>query len=427
MLNHVSRISLTSAALVLGGVPGALALEATEFADRVMEIARHSGVAMSYGSSTLEGDTVTISDFTIAVMGEDDQEIPGAVVFEGVVETPEGGYEATRASIADIEHTDPEDGVTVTLSGVAIENLRLPAEVNPQTMVDIQFTLYERAVAGPFTVTDADGTERFAIDLMEAWVEEPAADGGIGSGYTLEGLRINLAGIEDYHLEGFDDGLEESDEIEGPGADEMIALLGVEQITGSMSGFGIWWPDTGRVDLEDLSFVLDDLGTISMSAVLEGYTRALAEELVEVNLKLAELAESDVEMDEEEWQALNADMEASLADIAIAEASIRYEDNSLFLRVLDAIGAQQGVDGRTMAAGFQFMVPMMLSELDDPELASMVSEAVLAFLNDQQSLEVRIAPDTPLSFGALEELGPETGGDPFALLDRLNLTVTANQ
>src|SRR5690606_34967459 len=187
MLNHVSRTALATAALVLTGTHGAFAQDATAFADRLVEASKLMGISFSYGSATAEGGNVTISDFTFAIPGEEPTEVPGDVVFEGVAETADGGFTAERATIADIEHTSTmdDDGgeeVTVSLVDIVAEGIELPAEVSIANAVDIGFALYDRISAGPLTVSDAEGTELFAIDTFSVWVEEADAEGGVLTG-----------------------------------------------------------------------------------------------------------------------------------------------------------------------------------------------------------------------------------------------------
>src|SRR5690606_28780725 len=130
MLNTVSRTALAAAALLALGTHSASAQDATAFADRLVETSRLMGLAVSYGSATAEGDTITVSDFTFTIPGEDPTEVPGDVIFEGVVETEDGGFTAERATIADIEYTDEEEGISLSLANIAAEGIVLPAEVN---------------------------------------------------------------------------------------------------------------------------------------------------------------------------------------------------------------------------------------------------------------------------------------------------------
>ncbi|WP_417579388.1 hypothetical protein [Pelagibacterium sp.] len=408
-MKKLSRLSLTTAILLAGTSQAALALEANVFADRLVDTSRVMGVAFTYGSATAEGDTVTITDFTIAIPGEDDVEIPGDVVFTGVVETAEGGFTVERAAIADIEYTDEDEGITFNLVDIAAEGLELPAEVNVDSMVDIGFNLYDRIAAGPLSVSDAQGEEMFAIELMEITVDEPAEDGGIRSAYQVTGIHADLTNIDE------------------PDVQEMFEALELTALNASMSGSGTWWPETGEGTIEDASLVIDNIGSIATSVAVEGYTEELYTELMKLNLKMAEIAEADIEIDDDQMMELSEAMMAPMAELKLVNASLRYDDNSLFMKVLDFIGAEQGVDGETFKAGLQFMVPMALAEVENAAFKTMVTNAVNSFIEDPQNFTISVEPDAPIAFSEFEALEDEIEADPFILVERLNVQITANQ
>jgi hypothetical protein len=112
-----------------------------------------------------------------------------------------------------------------------------------------------------------------------------------------------------------------------------------------------------------------------------------------------------------------------LSALELESATIRYSDASLFMRVLDLVAAEQGVDGATLANGLKFMVPMLLTEVQNPEFSAMVTEAVNTFVDDPQNIEIAAEPDSPVGVDAL--MSAEE--DPFILLDLLNVQVRANQ
>ena len=414
MLNHVSRTALAAAALVLTGTHGAFAQDATAFADRLVEASKLMGISFSYGAATAEGGNVTISDFTFAIPGEEPTEVPGDVVFEGVAETADGGFTAERASIADIEHTstmddDGGDEVTVSLVDIVAEGIELPAEVSIANAVDIGFALYDRISAGPLTVSDSKGTELFAIDGLSVWVEEADAEGGVLTGYAIEGIRADLSTVDEADVK------------------PMIEAFGIEQFGASMSGEGTWWPETGRAELSDMSFVLDNLGTVRMAFAVEGYTREIYQEMIKLNVKMAEMAEAGQELDDDQLEGMSEAALEMMADFKLASGSLRYEDNSLFMKVLDFIGAEQGVDGETFKAALAFMVPMALAEVANVEFKTMVNSAVNTFIADPQNFTISVAPEAPIAFSEFEARSDEIENDPFVLVDMLDLKITANE
>src|SRR5690606_33536009 len=138
--------------------------------------------------------------------------------------------------------------------------------------------------------------------------------------------------------------------------------------------------ETGTLEIEDMSFIVDELATLRLAMTLEGYTTELYEEMMKLNLKLAEMAEAGEELSEEQMAQFDEAMMAHMADVALGDGSLRYEDASLFNKTLEFVGAQQGVDGETFKAGLQFMVPMTLAEVEDEDFKAMVTSAVNTFI-----------------------------------------------
>lgn len=387
----------------------ALAVEASAFADRLVETSRLMGVVFSYGSASADGDTITLSDFTISVPGEDDIEVPGDVVFTGVAESEDGAYSAETATIADFEYTDDEDGISVSFVDIAAEGIVLPANPTIDTVIETGYDLYDRISAGPLTVSDDEGNELFAVDLMEVTMEDPTEDGTIVSAYQISGIRGDLSSIEE------------------PEAQEVIEAFGLAQFNASMSGSGTWSPQSGAATIDDISFVVDELGSISMNFAVGGYTEALYSELMKANLKMSEMMEAGIEIEDEHLAALSDSMLELMADVTLVDGALRYDDNSLFTKVLDFVGAEQGVDGETFKAGLQFMVPMALAEVTNADFKAMVTNAVNAFIADPQNFTISIEPEEPIAFSQFEGMESEIESDPFVLVDLLNLQITANQ
>lgn len=412
MIKKISTVSLLSMALMAGTSQMAHAVEATQFADRLVEAGTFMGINFTYGSATAEGDTITLSGFTITVPGEDDVEIDGDVVFEGVAETAEGAYTAQRATIADFEHADDDEDLLITINNIVAEGIELPADISLDTVVELSFGLYDRIAVGPLTISDTsrgEPIEVFAIDLMEVTIDEPAADGGLSSRFAVTGISADLSEVDDVE------------------AQAVIDAFGIETFTGSMNFVGTWWPETGVAELADMSFTIDNLASFAMAVTVDGYTEALYRDLMEMNIKMAEMSEAGVEIDDEQMEAMSYAMLETMGDFRLVDGSIRYDDASLFMKVLDFVGAEQGVDGETFKAGLQFMVPMALADVQNEAFKSMVTNAVNTFIADPQNFIIAVNPDEPIAFSEFEAMADEIEADPFVLVETLNLTISANQ
>lgn len=403
MLHPVSRIALASAILALGAQP-AWAIDAEDFGIKLKATVKLLGFSVDYASASVEGDTVTLSDFTLGIPGEDDVDLPGALIFTGVSETSDGGYAAQSASIEDIEIDDPEDGIAVSFRNVAIEGIVIPGTIDFADLLPATMSLYETISAGPLSVS-IEGEEVFAIDSMSTWIERNDDFSELVSGISIEGIRGDLSVVPDAE------------------AQEVIAAFGLEQFNASMTGTSSWFPESGRATLDDFAFAIDDLATLRMSGSVLGYTKAFYQDLMKINVKMADLLETEEGWDHETMAQLDETMMALFSDVEIERASLRYEDASLFMKILDFVGAEQGVDGATFANGLKFMVPMMLTEVPDADFRASVTQAVNAFIDNPQSFEIIAEPESPVSF----DVFATAEEDPFALVDLLNVSVRANQ
>lgn len=402
MFNQVSRIALASALIAFSSP--SWAIEADDFGAKVKEAAKLLGVSVDYASAAAEGDTVTLTDFTIYMPGEDAIEVPGSLIFTGVTEEADGGYAVAKASIADIEIDDEKEDMTFSFRNIAIEGINIPAAIDYTNLLDQTVGLYEKLNAGPMNLS-VDGSQAFAIESISVWNDYDAAAGQLQTGMSIEGIRGDLTGVPE------------------PEAQEVIAAFGLEQINASLSGTSSWDIESGRISLDDFALAVDNLATIRASGSALGYTRAIYQDVMKLTIKMSDLAEAGENVDGAAFSGIEDSMMALFAGIEIESVKLRYEDASLFMKALDFAGAEQGVDGATFANGLKFMVPMMLVEVPNAAFKASAQSAVNSFVDDPQSIEIVAEPETPVGIDALEV----AIDDPFALIDLLNVSVRANQ
>lgn len=400
MLTSVSRMTLLSAGFVVAFIPATFALEADVFGEKFKETFSATGFSFDYAQARVEGDSVILSDFTVFMPDEEQPiELTGDITFEGVVETGDGGYTAERATVADFEHEDEDEELTVTVQNVVVEGLVLPGDPDADPLSSV--LLYERISVGPIRVAEA-GNEVMAIDAIEVYVDSDDARTEITSGYSVSGIAVDLSAVDD----------EEGQAI--------IDAFGTERIEASLTGTGIWYPQTGDIELTEMAFDIDQLARLNVTASLSGYTMDVYSNVIKLQQKMAEVGP---DITEEEMAEFERAVWDEFSALQINGLSVRYDDSSLLYKVLDFVAAEQGVDGATLANGLKFMVPMALAEVDNAAFTSQVTEAVNAFLDDPQNLEIAAEPAQPVGIGNFEGIED----DPFALIDELGLTVRANQ
>jgi hypothetical protein len=105
-------------------------------------------------------------------------------------------------------------------------------------------------------------------------------------------------------------------------------------------------------------------------------------------------------------------------------ATIRFDDDSLTGKVLDYVAKQQGMKPQDIANQAKAIVPFLMAQLNNAELTKNVTEAVGAFLDDPQSIEIKASPASPVPFALVMAGAMATPKD---LPKTLGVTVTANE
>ena len=403
MFDKVLRVTALGAIVVLGTQP-AWALDADQFGARLKGAVELLGISIDYDSASVSGDTVTLSDFTIFIPGEDEARVPGDVVFSGVAETADGGFTIETATTADLEIDDPEENLSLSLRNVAMEGITLPGSIEEGNLVPAVMDLYRSISAGPLTVRQ-DGSEVFGIRRFSTTIESPADNGDIVSRLAVEGISADLSAVPDAE------------------AQEITAALGIERFSAVLTANSTWNPETSRAGVSDFTFAVKGLGSVTMDGTLTGFDRAFVEDLMALNLQMARLAQQDEEVLESEIARIEQTMLDRSAKTGIEGFSIRYDDESLFMKALDIAAAEQGIDGQTLATGLKFMVSMGLAELPDAAFKAMATTQINAFIDDPRNLTVSAEPDAPVDIAALENAEE----DPLALIELFNIIIKANQ
>ena len=112
-----------------------------------------------------------------------------------------------------------------------------------------------------------------------------------------------------------------------------------------------------------------------------------------------------------------------MQQLSFESASVTFEDASLTKKLLAFAGAQQGVTGDQMAQSLKGLIPIMMAQLQMPELQNQVSSAVNTYLDDPKSLTISAEPDKPVPFPMI--MGAAMGA-PTTIPQVLGVTVSAN-
>jgi hypothetical protein len=173
------------------------------------------------------------------------------------------------------------------------------------------------------------------------------------------------------------------------------------------------------MDVTEYAFDFDNIGRLDINLSLSGYTLQFIKSLQEA-MKAAE-ANPDKAAGQ---QALGMAMMGLMQQLTYNGASIRFDDAGITSKVLDYAGKQQGVDGKQFAQSVKGMLPMMLAQMNMPELQNQIVEAANAYLDDPKSIQVSAEPAQPLPF---PQIMGAAMGNPADVVKTLNVQVTANQ
>jgi hypothetical protein len=336
-----------------------------------------TATGVQVGSSSLPGDTLKIGDLT----------------FEGVEEVEGGGYHAQTVSFPDIDISQEEGRFSA--NEIQITGLTIPANATGDTLNDI--LLYETVSTGPIAL-NIKGKDVFAIESIESNLERQ--DGGFSYDANVAGLKADLSQVEDAN------------------AKEAIEKLGLTTLDGAVTMKGIWEIESGKVAVDEYAFDFKNIGRLNFAVDFSGYTLGFIKSLQEA-VKTAEANPNK----EEANQAVGLAMLGLMQQLTINSASIRFDDASITKKALDYAGSQQGVTGDQLAQSLKGLVPMMMAQLNMPELQNQVAAAVTTYLDGPKSLTISAVPEKPVPVPMI--IGAAMGA-PNTIPSVLGVKVTAN-
>jgi hypothetical protein len=104
-------------------------------------------------------------------------------------------------------------------------------------------------------------------------------------------------------------------------------------------------------------------------------------------------------------------------------AEISFTDDSITKRALDFAGKQQGMSGKQLTQTIKALTPLMMAQLNMPDLQNEVSAAVNTYLDNPKSLTISAKPPQPVPFPMIAGAAM---GAPNTVPAMLGLTVKAN-
>ncbi|MCO6186470.1 hypothetical protein [Rhizobium sp. L1K21] len=389
------RLPSATALVVILASP-AFALDGDDLMAKIGATFAAQGGTFTAEETVVDGDTVTANGVVLNQGGEANSKLPlGQVVFEGV-EEDNGGYSVKTVRFGDVDLN--ENDIHVTAKGIEIDGLQVPANAGMESLDTLLF--YDSFKTGPVRV------EKAGKHLA-----------------SVSSIAINLDTAEDkasMSMDGHIDGVElDLTDMPSVKSQAVVDELGLQQVSGDVTLKGAWETATGKIDISEYAFDMNDIGKLNVKLSFSGYTLQFAKAIQEAQAAMAANPDKKAASD-----AFGVTMLGLVQQLSFNNASIRFEDASITGRLLDYFGKQQGVSGEQMAQIVSGVAPGMLARLNMPELQAQISTALNTFLDDPQSLEIKAVPAQPVS-------GPMIMGAalaaPRTLPNVLGVTVIANE
>lgn len=347
-------------------------------------------------SIEVNGNDVVLKGTTFTATGPQEKSIAlGNLTLQDVTEEDGGAYHIDRIEFPEVNFS--EDKNTIVVKDLYLAGVRVPGTTTGNDLNSLM--MYEEAHSGPVTVTK-DGKQIFAIEEASASVALAEDENSMTFEGNVSGIAADLSTIDD------------------PKSKEAIDGLGLKSINGEITISGNWEPATGTVNLEDYTLDFTDIGSLSLSFSLTGYTMDLVKQLQET----ARTMQADPN-NEQAQQAAGIAMFGLMQQMSFRSAQISFEDAGITKRSLDYAGKQQGANGEQMAEMVKGMVPILLGQAKLGALQNEVSAAVNTFIDDPKNITITAEPEKDVPFPMI--MGAAMGA-PETVPELLGVSVSSN-
>lgn len=347
-------------------------------------------------SIEINGNDVVLKGTTFTATGPQEKSIAlGNLTLQDVTEADGGAYHIDRIEFPEVNVT--EDNSSFNVKDLYLAGVRVPGSTTGDDLDAMM--MYDEAHSGSVEVK-VDGKQ--IVSVQESSITTGVSEDGSSLSFEggLTGLTVDLSTLE-------------------PKTKEAVEALGIPVIEGDISASGSWEPSSGTIDLEDYTLDFANIGSLSMSFALTGYTMDLVKQLQET----ARTMQADAN-NEQAQQAAGIAMFGLMQQMSFQSAQISFEDAGITERGLDYAGKQQGSNGEQMAQMVKGMLPILLAQAKLGALQNQVSEAVNAFIDDPKNITIKAEPEKEVPFPMI--LGAAMGA-PESVPALLGVSVTANE
>ncbi|WP_284776647.1 hypothetical protein [Agrobacterium sp. lyk4-40-TYG-31] len=392
---QTTRHFLFASAAVVAFASPAFALDGADVLKKINAAYAAQGGEIAAKSVAVNGSTVTLSGVTFGAYGNKEQTFPvGDVTLEGV-EEDNGGYNIDKMSFQNIDYA--HETVAVNVSDLYMSGIVVPADTAAGNVDSLLF--YDEAHSGPATVK-IDGKEVASFEESTATMTRSEDKGTISFDVNASGFKADLATVPD------------------PKSKEALEKLNMQTLAGELSISGSWEVASGTFNIEEYSIDLKDVGRLNMAFSFSGYTLKFIKSMQD-----AIKAQAANPNKEQADQAAGLAMLGLMQQLTFNSAEISFDDAGVTKRGIDYAASEQGTTADQLSQMIKGMVPMMMAQLNVPELQNAVSEAVNTYVDDPKNFTISAAPAKPVPFPMI--MGAAMGA-PNTIPQVLGVTVTAN-
>lgn len=391
-IRPAARVLAAGTALSLVFGSAAMAADANAVAERIKALYAKQGGELSFANVQASGSDIVLQGTKIKLptIGEKETAI-GDVTLQNVQDAPDGGYSIEQVTVPDLalgRETDKND--KAEMKGLALQNVHIPSEKAKGPLDSV--VMYDK------------------LKVDEILFGTPGKDGA-----TVKGFDLSLDTTNKAEKIGYVWTIANIDATFEKGGKNPLAPLDMNTFNGSLTSKGSWSPASGDTSLDQLELEAKELGKINITGSLGGYDLAFLEA---------------VQKTQENMSKADADKDAAgLAILGLAEQlnlknlSIRFDNDTLTQKVLDYYAKQQGADGKQLGEQMKMMVPLMATQLKNPEFAQQLKVAADKYFTDPKSLTISASPDQPVTFASIVATASL---DPTKIIQLLKISVDAN-
>lgn len=383
----------------------AFAIDGDALVSRFQEIMQQNNLVMRNAGVNVDGNRVTLHDVRVTLVDDADRPdafLPlGDVTFNQVEEGSDGSYTIRQASASDTDtasNNDDQSSRLLIIQGIEVSDIYLAPRGTTYRLS--QHLPYSRMAIRKIAIEN-DGKNIFTAENAASIYSKDQSDGLIRNESSIEAFMFDPSALPGTEREAIQ---------------KTFADLGYDRIEADMHVTSTWEPVKGSLDLSRYDITMKDGGTLSLAMKLNGVTQDLLGELQKISIRMGQSKK------DEKINALA--LLGLVQQVSINSMTIRYDDNSLANRLLDSASKTDGQPRAQTVAELKTVLPLLASQLQNPEFADKTVKEMSAFLDNPKSLEISAMPEKSVSFAILATTAITL---PQKLIDVLGLRIAANQ